>query len=102
MYRSGTEPAFSPALAPASPTRLERALGLVSEVRPGEGRAVAYLAACVFLLLCTYYLLKPARDGMLAASTLGLWTKAEIKASAGLVQGLVLLVLVPFYSRVAA
>src|SRR5690349_14329423 len=52
---------------PGEPTRslLERGLGLIAEVRPGEGRSALLLMLNVFLLLAGYYFLKSAREGLI-------------------------------------
>ncbi len=44
---------------------LERLLSIFADVRAGEGVGVVLLTLNVFLLLAGYYLLKPARDGLI-------------------------------------
>ena len=44
---------------------LERLLSLFADVRAGEGAGAVLLTLNVFLLLAGYYLLKPARDGLI-------------------------------------
>src|SRR5512134_745693 len=46
---------------------LERFLGLFTEVRAGEGPVTLIMAFNVFLLLTSYYLIKPVRDGLILA-----------------------------------
>ena len=77
-------------------------LVLFSDVRPGEGAAgFALLASCFFLLLTTY-LLKPARDGLLASSGIQGLSDMELKAYSSFAQSILLLGIVPLYSRLAA
>ena len=47
----------------ASP--LDRFLRLFSDVRPGEGVTALLLALNIFLLLTTYYILKPVREALI-------------------------------------
>src|SRR5215831_2706139 len=44
-------------------TALERALGVFTDVRAGEGVTALVMVANVFLILCAYYFVKPLRDG---------------------------------------
>src|SRR5690348_2479170 len=78
---------------------LDRLLTIFSDVRPGEGPAGFAMLSSVFLLLTAVYFLKPARDGMLAASGFTGLSDMELKAYSSLAQSLVLLVVVPFYGR---
>ena len=41
---------------------LDRILGLVVEIKPGERRALLWSFAYFFLILSTYYVLRPLRD----------------------------------------
>jgi AAA family ATP:ADP antiporter len=71
----------------------ERLLGLVTRVRPGEGRAVALFGAHVFLILFAYYIFRAVREGLLlesGAAALGSYATAVI--------ALALMLLVPAYS----
>lgn len=75
---------------------LERGLGLFAPVRGGEGGTVLALALAVFILMTSYYIVKPVREALILAS----WgAEAKIYASAG--QALLLLGVVPLYSRLA-
>lgn len=86
-------------LQPASQKRstLERALGLVTEVRAGEGVTALLLCLNVFLLLLAYYLIKPVRDALIVAMPSG----PEYKSYMGGVIAIALLFAVPAYSRFA-
>ena len=46
---------------------LERFLGLFTDVHAGEGPVTLIMALNVFLLLTSYYLIKPVRDGLILA-----------------------------------
>ena len=83
-------------------SRLERVLRLFAEVRPGEGSMGLTLLASIFLLLATNYLLKPARDGLLAVSVIPGLSDLEIKAYSSFGQSLLLFGLIPLYARLAA
>jgi AAA family ATP:ADP antiporter len=52
-------------------TPVERVLHLITDVRAGEGSTALLLALNVFLVLCSYYLIKPVREALLGAVTNG-------------------------------
>ncbi len=77
-------------------TALDRVLCLFAPVRRGEGGMVLLMALNVFLLLTAYYIIKPVREALILAE----WgAEAKIYASAG--QALLLLGVIPLYSRLA-
>jgi AAA family ATP:ADP antiporter len=76
-------------------TPFERLLGLVTRVRPGEGRAVALFGAHVFLILFAYYIFRAVREGLLLESG-----SAALGSYATAVIALALMLLVPTYSAV--
>ncbi len=80
----------------------ERLLGLFTEVRPGEGPIGLTMLASVFLILAAYYFVKPARDGLLAASGISGISDTELKAYSSLAQSFVLLLAIPLYDRLAS
>lgn len=86
---------MEPGDRPRSP--LERFLGLFAEVRAGEGATVLLLALNVFLLLTTYYLIKPVREALILAGG-----GAELKAYTTAGQAFLLLFAVPAYARLAS
>lgn len=45
---------------------LDKALRLVTDVRPGEGPTALLLAINVFMLLAAYYVIRPVRDSLIA------------------------------------
>jgi ATP:ADP antiporter, AAA family len=76
---------------------LERALGIVTEVRAGEGQSALLLALNVFLLLTAYYIMKPVREGLILEMKSG----AEYKSYMSAAIAVALLIAVPVYSRIA-
>jgi AAA family ATP:ADP antiporter len=76
---------------------VERALGIVTEVRPGEGLTAVLLATALFLLLMAYYIIKPVREALILQHAAG----AEYKAWLGAAITIFLLVLVPAYAALA-
>lgn len=76
---------------------LDRLLGLVTEVHPGEGLRALQLSVVVFLLLAAYYVVKPVREELILSTPGG----AEFKAYAAGASALVLLALLPLYERFA-
>ncbi len=75
---------------------LERFLSIFAPVRSGEGGSVLLLTLNVFLLLTAYYIIKPVREALILSE----WgADAKIYTSAG--QAVLLLVVVPLYSRLA-
>ena len=82
--------------------RYERVLRLFADVRPQEGATSLILVANIFLILLAFYLIKPVREGWLAVTEIGNFTKLEIKAYSAFAQSLLLLGILPFYARLAA
>jgi len=76
---------------------LERALGLVTEVRAGEGVTALFMTLNVFTLLTAYYVMKPVREGLILAMKSG----AEYKAYMSAAIAVALLFAVPVYARFA-
>ena len=87
----------SPALDAARPSPLERILGIVTEVRAGEGLTAVLLATALFLLLMAYYIIKPVREALILQHPAG----AEYKSWLGAAIALLLLAVVPAYSKLA-
>src|SRR5262245_33587468 len=81
---------------------LERGLSVFTEVQPGEGLTALQMVANVFLILCSYYFVKPLRDGWIAISDIGGISTMEVKAYTSFAQGLLLAVAVSLYARLAA
>ena len=64
----------------------ERTLSLMAEVRAGEGAGVLLLALNVFLLLASYYFIRPVRNALILTEG-----GAEVKSYAAAGQALLLL-----------
>ena len=101
---SAAEPASAPvrepdpAAPPAEPlSLLDRALGVVADVRAGEGLTALGLAAALFLLLLAYYIIKPVREALILQHPAG----AEYKSWLGAGIALLLLFVVPAYAKLA-
>jgi AAA family ATP:ADP antiporter len=77
---------------------LERLLGLFTIVRPGEGVTALALAFNIFLILATYYLIKPVREALILSVPGG----PEIKSYSSAGQALLLLIAVPAYGWLAS
>jgi len=83
--------------APARRGWLDRLLLPFGDVRAGEGADVLLLTAGVFLLLISYYVIKVVRETLILSSG-----GAELKSYISAGQAVVLLFLVPAYSRFAS
>jgi AAA family ATP:ADP antiporter len=75
---------------------LDRTLRLASDVRAGEGATALILTANVFLLLSSYYVIKPVREALILSGG-----GAEVKSYAAAGQAILLLALVPAYGMLA-
>jgi AAA family ATP:ADP antiporter len=83
-------------------SRFERVLRLFAEVEPREGVTSLILIGNIFLILAAFYLIKPVREGWLAVTDIGGFTKLEIKAYSAFAQSLLLFGILPVYARLAA
>src|SRR5438552_4140160 len=79
----------------AERNRLEKSLALFSDIRAGEGWGALLLAADIFCLFASYYLLKTARESLVLSEG-----GAEVKSYAAAAQALILLGAVPLYGIV--
>ncbi|MBI5537024.1 MAG: MFS transporter [Deltaproteobacteria bacterium] len=73
-----------------------RVLSLLAEVRPGEATTVLLLTLNVFLLLCSYYLLKSAREPLILTQG-----GAEVKTYASAGQAILLIGMTAVYGSLA-
>src|SRR6476659_2549515 len=80
----------------AQPGPLDRSLRFFADVRAGEGATALLLALNVFLLLASYYFIKPVREALILAGE-----GAEVKSYAAAGQAILLLGLVPAYGALA-
>ncbi len=76
---------------------LEYALGVVTDVRAGEGISAILLTLNVFILLTAYYLIKPVREALILVMENG----AQYKAYMAGAIAIALLFAVPAYSQAA-
>jgi len=73
-------------------TPFERLLSTLTSVRPGEGRGIFLMLAQIFLLMLSYYLLRPLREALILAEG-----SPEIRAYATGAVALVLIFIIPLY-----
>ena len=78
---------------------LDRVLSIFTEVHPGESTKALLLCVNVFILLTTYYIIKPLREAFILSSGPG---AAEVKSYAAAGQALLLLGVVPLYGMFAS
>jgi AAA family ATP:ADP antiporter len=81
-----------PAAASPTKSRLDRALSLVSDVRPGEGATALLMVLNIFVLLICYAVIKTVREPLIL-----LGGGAEVRSYAAAGQALLLLAFVPAY-----
>jgi AAA family ATP:ADP antiporter len=86
-----------PSFTPAAPSRLDRALSLVTDVRPGEAATALLMLVNIFLLLVCYSVVKTVREPLIL-----LGGGAEVRSYTAAGQALVLIGFVPLYSAFAA
>jgi AAA family ATP:ADP antiporter len=87
----------SPALS-----KLESFLRLFAKVEAREGVTSVILILNIFLILMAYYLIKPVREGWLSVSLFQGFSQLEVKAYSAFGQSLLLLAVLPLYSKLAA
>jgi AAA family ATP:ADP antiporter len=88
----------SPEDQPKNLTLVERALRLITDVRAGESAMALLLTLDVFLVLGSYYLIKPVREALIGAVHNG----PRYKSYMGAGVALALFFAVPVYARLAA
>jgi AAA family ATP:ADP antiporter len=81
----------------ADRTRLERFLGIFTDVHAGEGVTSLLLALNVFLILMAYYVLKPVREALILGEG-----SAELKSYMSAGQVVLLAFVVPYYGRLVS
>lgn len=86
-----------------NPTGLDRLLRVFAPVQRGEGLIVLLLVHAIFLILCSYYLLKTVREGLVLASggMFGLRGE-ELKLYASGAMAVLLVFIVPLYGAIAS
>ncbi|MBN2241682.1 MAG: MFS transporter [Acidobacteria bacterium] len=75
---------------------LEKCLSLFTEVRSGEGTRAILLSLNIFLILASYYIMKPVREALILAGG-----GAELKSYMAAGQAILLLGMVPLYAMLA-
>ena len=68
-------------------SKLDRALSLFTEIRPGEGVTAMLLAANVFFLLAAYSVLKVVRESLILAEDGAVVEKLRRSGTSGAVAG---------------
>jgi AAA family ATP:ADP antiporter len=91
----------NPALGAGRLSPLERFLRLFTDVRAGEGGTALLMLANAFLILCSYYFVKPLRDGWISISDVAGLGKWEVRAYSSFAQCLLLIPIVGWYGRLA-
>lgn len=81
---------------PQARSALERALSVVTDVKPGEGLTAVLLTLNVFLLLTAYYVIKPVREGLILVMEGGAEKKSYVSGAIAIT----LLFAVPAYGKV--
>jgi len=77
---------------------IEKVLTVFVEVKAGEGYSTVMLCLSIFLLLTSYYIIKPVREALILSGS----GSAEIKSYAAAGQALLLMVAVPGYGWLAS
>ncbi|GJM44948.1 MAG: hypothetical protein DHS20C21_17900 [Gemmatimonadota bacterium] len=85
----------------STPGRLERSLKIFADVRAGEGPTALLLLLVVFLVLASYYCVKPLREGWLAVTDIQGLSKIQIKAYSSFGQSIVLVAFAPLMAFLA-
>ena len=76
---------------------LDRLLGVFADVHAGEGLTALLLALNIFLILMSYYVLKPVREALILGEG-----SAELKTYMSAGQVVALAIVVPYYGRLVA
>jgi AAA family ATP:ADP antiporter len=80
-----------------TPSLLEKALRVITDVRPGEGVTVVLMGLNLFLVLTAYYMLKTIREALILTEG-----GAAVKTYSSAGQAVLLLVLVPAFGILAS
>ena len=76
-----------------------KSLRIFTDIKADEVRLTLALFSTVFLMLTAYYLAKPVRESWLAVSMIGDLSRIEVKAVSGGLQSIVLIALLPLYTK---
>jgi AAA family ATP:ADP antiporter len=83
-------------------TLLDRSLGIFTRVHAREGATSLLLLLNIFLILVSYYFIKPVREGWLSVSVVAGLSPLELKSYSAFGQSLLLLGILPLYAAIAA
>lgn len=89
-------------LSTMTPSIVDRALRLFAPVRSGEGVVALLMFLCVFAILCAYYVLKTAREGLILSGGMFGLGGDELKIYATGVMAMLLVMIVPAYGALAS
>jgi len=81
---------------------LERFLSVFTEVRSGEGVSSLLLMFNIFLIMTSYYILKPVREALILSGRFGDLSGAVVKSLTSTGQVILLIGLVPLYAMIAS
>lgn len=81
---------------------LERFLNLFTQVKAGEGTNALLLALNIFLILTSYYIIKPVREALILATGTEQLSGAVLKSLASTGQVILLMIAIPLYSRLVS
>jgi AAA family ATP:ADP antiporter len=81
---------------------LERFLSLFTQVRAGEGATALLMVFNIFLILTSYYIIKPVREALILAAGTEQLSGAVLKSLAATGQVVLLMIAIPLYSRLAS
>jgi AAA family ATP:ADP antiporter len=76
---------------------IDSTLGLVTDIRAGEHTTALMMAANMFIVLSTYYVLKTVREALILSEG-----GANVKSYSSAAQALLLLLVVPLYGTIAS
>ena len=88
--------------SPNQGSLLDRLLRPFAQVRSGEGLIALLLFACVFTILCAYYVLKTAREGLILSGGMFGLRGDELKIYATGAMAMLFVVVVPMYGALAS
>jgi AAA family ATP:ADP antiporter len=86
----------------SKPTLVDRVLRVFAHVRSGEGVVALLMFACVFSILCAYYVLKTAREGLILSGGMFGLRGDELKIYAAGAMAMLFVVVVPVYGALAS
>src|SRR5262245_36263513 len=96
----GTKNMSSPAIAlpfNRKKSLIDSVLGLITDIRAGERTTALMMAANMFIVLSTYYVLKTVREALILTEG-----GANVKSYSSAAQALLLLLVVPLYGAIAS